>query len=68
MAKTAMKPTAGRWQRHRKVILRPLLWLLFAVWIGAVTTPVHPLPLDAEEQANCDRVSRILEENSAPVQ
>jgi len=25
------------------------------------------VPLDAEEQANCDRVSRIVEENSAPV-
>jgi hypothetical protein len=67
MAKTAMKPTAGRCQRHRKVILWPLLLPLLAGWIGAVTTPVYALPLDAEEQANCDRVSRILEENSAPV-
>jgi hypothetical protein len=62
-----MKPTAGRCQRHRKVILWPLLLPLLAGWIGAVTTPVYALPLDAEEQANCDQVSRILEENSAPV-
>ena len=62
-----MKPTAGRRKRHRKVILQPLLLQLLAMWIGPVTTPAYALPLDAEEQANCDRVSRILEENSAPV-
>ncbi|MCS5700487.1 gluconate 2-dehydrogenase subunit 3 family protein [Cyanobium sp. FGCU-52] len=35
--------------------------------VAELTAPVRAAPWDAEEQANCDRVSQIVEENSAPV-
>ncbi|MGB5134904.1 MAG: hypothetical protein WBN89_06990 [Prochlorococcaceae cyanobacterium] len=52
----------------QKLLAWPLLVQVWVGWVGAVGGPVRAVPLDAEEQANCDRVSRIVEANSAPVQ